>query len=432
MIPGKEIGRLFLGPKLHRESVTDSPAMYVVRVGGTMDGLNTRGPIGYRVFDQVFEPNIEVSITNAGETIVRNPWLKIDGRGGWQTVQDMVSQATSGLKTDAEKTRALFEFERKHRFHASTYDRELRDVVKALNCYGYTLCFDDSKCLAQLWRAAGLKTRRGWPYGHSDEHCIYLLRDNKTIAGEADIVRDHDLIKRMHTYGPLFGDKRNVDEGSAALFYYEGPRRGDWAEKCRHRMHFELRPGEKIVWRWSNRKRYHGLEDIGKWRKSWTKICNGYFEYAPDLSKPAHRKHLLLANLRASSGQPPLWRALDATKPGIVEIPVRSAWPIVGGWVEVKADALPGVLRIEIAKNGADPFTTVWTNGEAVQSNRPVRIDLDDQFPPTKCIPLIAPTRICDPSRYAARYRWRGWRCRPWPAARTTSCTPTTAQRETC
>ena len=66
----------------HRATVTSSPFTYTVTVGGTMDGLNTRGPIGYQVFHQKFEPNIELILENVGDTIVRNPWIKIDGRGG--------------------------------------------------------------------------------------------------------------------------------------------------------------------------------------------------------------------------------------------------------------------------------------------------------------------------------------------------------------
>ena len=200
----------------------------------------------------------------------------------------MVAEFAAGLKTDAEKARAAYEFQRKHRFHCSTYDAEVRDVVKALNCYGYTLCFDDSKCLAQLWQAAGLKTRRGWPYGHSvtevfyddawhmldgDEHCIFLLRDNKTIASEEQFVRDPDLIKRTHSYGPLQRDNRMTDEGGAGLFYYDGPRGGDWREKSTHTMDFDLRPGEKIAWRWEYAGRYHGFEDIGMWaRRQYTDL----------------------------------------------------------------------------------------------------------------------------------------------------------------
>jgi hypothetical protein len=373
------------GARVHREQVTRSPDQYAVRVGGRADGINTRGPVGYRVFDQAFEPNVEVSITNTGVTVVKNPRLRIDGRGGWRDIGEMVAELATGLKTDEEKARAAYEFQRKHRFHCSTYDAEVRDVVKALNCYGYTLCFDDSKCLAQLWQAMGLKTRRGWPYGHSvtevfyddawhmldgDEHCIYLLRDNKTIASEEQFVRDPDLIKRTHSYGPLQRDNRMTDEGGAGLFYYDGPRGGTWREKSTHAMDFDLRPGEKIAWRWEYTGRYHGFEDIGMWANASTRICNGYLEFAPDLNTE-QKKGILFAELPIENGAKQL-----------VTIPVKSAWPIVGGWLEVTCSE-PAVLKqVMILKNRNQEAVIVWEGNKDVGDGQPIRVDLNGQFPP--------------------------------------------------
>ncbi len=375
------------GLKVHRQQVSDSPRQYVLRMGGTVDGLNTRGPVGYRVFDQTFEPNVEVSITNTGTDVVKNPRLRIDGRGGWRNIQEMVAELAAGLKTDAEKARAAFEFERKHRFHCSSYDAEVRDAVKALNGYGYTLCFDDSKCLAQLWQAMGLQTRRGWPYGHSvtevlyddawhmmdgDEHCIYLLRDNRAIAGEEQFVQDPDLVKRTHSYGPLQRDSRMTDEGGAGLFYYDGPRDGSWPETSSHTMDFDLRPSEKIAWRWEYTGRYHGFEDIGMWPGANTRICNGYLEYAPNMDDPDHKKRLVLAELPIENGAKQL-----------VTVPVKSAWPIVGGWLEVKANK-PAVLKqVMILKNRGQEAVSIWQGQENVGDGEPIRVDLDSQFPPS-------------------------------------------------
>ena len=372
--------------KTHTQQVTQSPAVYTVHMGGTMDGLNTRGPVGYRVFDQVFEPNVEVGITNTGDSVVHNPRLRIDGRGGWRNIQEMVAELAAGLKTDADKARAAYEFERNHRFHCSTYDAEVRDVVKALNCYGYTLCFDDSKCLAQLWREMGLQTRRGWPYGHSvtevlydgawhmldgDEHCIFLLRDNRTIASEEQFVRDPDLIKRTHSYGPLQRDNRMTDEGGAGLFSYDGPRGGTWRETCSHTMDFDLRPGEKIAWRWEYAGRYHGFEDIDKWARAATRICNGYLEYAPDLKDPRQQRGIIYADLPAENGIRQ-----------VVTIPVRSAWPIVGGWIEVATNAPAELQEVRILKSDGQEPQSVWTGQSVAAAGRPVRIDLDSRFPP--------------------------------------------------
>jgi hypothetical protein len=87
--------------------------------------------------------------------------------------------------------------------------------VKIFNVYGHNTCGNDSISLAGLWRKAGLKAAPCRAVGHcisqvfydgrwhlhdGDMHSIYLLRDNETVAGEQDVMRDHDLIKRTHTH----------------------------------------------------------------------------------------------------------------------------------------------------------------------------------------------------------------------------------------
>jgi hypothetical protein len=110
--------------------------------------------------------------------------------------------------------------------------------VKVFNVYGYNTCGNDSICLASLWRAAGLKVAParalghcisqvfyddGWHFYDGDMHSVYLLRDNATVAGEQDLVRDHDLIKRTHTKGILMPDTWWDGQGMCAMYFYEGP-----------------------------------------------------------------------------------------------------------------------------------------------------------------------------------------------------------------
>jgi hypothetical protein len=121
-----------------------------------------------------------------------------------------------GYTSDADRARAIWEFLRRQRFPRLHLGRECNDVLKVLNVYGYTLCGNEAHLINDLWKAAGLTPRRGYPVGHvvsevfydgdyhlldSDEHVICLERDNKTIASCTEVVRDHDLIKRTHTYG---------------------------------------------------------------------------------------------------------------------------------------------------------------------------------------------------------------------------------------
>ena len=144
--------------------------------------------------------------------------------------------------TDREKARALWWQEVQHRFHLEGDNNELRDPVKVFNVYGYNTCGNDSICLAGLWRKAGLQVAParlvghcvsqvfydgGWHLMDGDMHSIYLLRDNETVAGEQDLVRDHDLIRRTHTQGILQPDRRAGDEWESSIYVFEGKVTGD-------------------------------------------------------------------------------------------------------------------------------------------------------------------------------------------------------------
>ncbi|MDP6041347.1 MAG: hypothetical protein QGG64_22560, partial [Candidatus Latescibacteria bacterium] len=287
----------------HTEQVTTSEHVYSIGMNGTMDGENTRSPVGYQVYDQAFEPNLFVRMENVGDRSVVNPWLIANGKD-WRTVASIVAGVVNEEMSESEKALALWTFQRHHRFHASPYDRDNGNVVKMLNVYGYTLCGDDSYALADLWREAGLRVRAGHPIGHSttevfydgmwhlldgDEHVICLMRDNQTIAGEEEIVADHDVMKRTHVYGILKGDDRQTDEFSAALFPFEGEREEKKGIYPPHEMKLTLRPGEALEWRWDGQGKFHGRENMGSWRNAWTRICNGVLHYKPGVKSRGWR-----------------------------------------------------------------------------------------------------------------------------------------------
>ncbi len=257
------------------ETIDSSKYSFSVDMGGKIDGPMTRDPIGYWAYDQYWEPNIKVTLANVGDTPVINPWIQRVGTPDTRNLQSIVDSIVKPGMSDKEKARRIWEFEINNRFHATTQDDEVADVVKRVNIYGYTLCYDESKDISDMWRAAGLKVRKGFPTGHSlaevyydggwheldsDESIISLLRDNETIASESQIVADHDLMKRTHTYGVLAPDNRLDDEGGAALIYWEGPRSGEQPSLTKHNMDFTLRPGESITWAWNPAGRYHASQ----------------------------------------------------------------------------------------------------------------------------------------------------------------------------
>ena len=166
------------------------------------------------------------------------------------------------------------------------------------NVYGHNTCGNDSICLAGLWKTAGLKVAPARLVGHcvtqvfydgawhlfdGDMHSLYLLRDNETIAGEQDLVRDHDLIKRTHTQGILRPQGRAGDEWESSIYVFEGEVTGDRNADRDSAMNMTLRPGEALVWRWGHTEpvKYFGSPE----HKFVERICNGLWEYRPDFTQ---------------------------------------------------------------------------------------------------------------------------------------------------
>ncbi len=354
------------------ESVERSPHDYEIQFRGSVDGVMTRMPVGYGAFVQGWQPNRSVLIENVGQTDVRNPWITVNGKRSWRTVADVVAEATRGYTAPADRARAIWEFRRRSRFHACTWDGECSDMLKALNVYGYTLCGDEACVINDLWKAAGLATRRGYPVGHcvtevfydgayhlldSDEHVICLKRDNRTIASEEDVVRDHDLMKRTHTYSILSGEDRQTDEFSASLYGHEGKREGDHGLNARHSMDFVLRPGESIEYRWDHcgkqytagvipQKGQRLADGLGDLRSGWgdtayDNLRNGKLRYAPDLASPAGARGMEALDGAAIDRQSKI-KPADPQKPASLTWRFASPYVFVGGTASAKVQAGPG------------------------------------------------------------------------------------------
>jgi hypothetical protein len=157
-----------------------------------------------------------------------------------------------------------------------------------------------------------------------------------TIAGEQDLVRDHDLLKRTHTHGILDRDSRRDAEWSAALFVYEGDAGGDRNSARNTTMDLVLRPNEALVWRWGHLVplKYHGLTDITVWgRRAAERICNGLWEYRPDFTGESWRRGVeRVENVRVKDGA----LVPDVGKTGVLIWKMRSPYVFVGGKLAVK------------------------------------------------------------------------------------------------
>jgi len=364
-------------PKRHVEPVSAGRHAYTVQHGGTMDGTNCRSPIGVGMMDgpaikQTWESNRAVRLENVGATDVVNPWLS-NGRNSFRSIDEIVSSAVTAGMTDREKAFALYFQEIRHRYHWAGDNNELGDPVKVFNIYGHNTCGNDSICLAGLWKRAGLKVTPARVVGHcvtqcffddrwnlfdGDMHSMYLLRDNRTVASEQDLVRDHDLIKRSHTQGILNPDKRANDEWEASIFVFEGKPEGDRNSATGTNMNMVLRPGEAITWQWGHADplKFHGdnkprYPDL---------ICNGLWEYRPDFASDIWKKGAAaVENIQANRGE---LTAADG-KAGAITWIVRSPYVLVGG-------------RLEVEGSGAK-FAISWDGKSWTEAGQ----DLDPFFP---------------------------------------------------
>jgi hypothetical protein len=344
--------------KRHIEEISAGKHGYRVVQAGTMDGRNCRSPQGvWTPLEQTWESNRSVRMENIGDSDIVNPWLD-NGRNDFRNVAAIVARAIEPGMSDKEKAIALWWQQIQYRFHYQGDNKELASPVKVLNVYGHNTCGNDSICLAGLWKSAGLKVAParlighcvtqvfydgGWHLFDGDMHSLCLLRDNETIAGEQDLVRDHDLIKRTHTQGILRPQGRAGDEHHASIYVFEGDVAGDRNAERNSSMNMTLRPGEALVWRWGHTEpaKHFGSAE----HKFVDRICNGLWEYRPDFSRTVWRKgaESIDAVVSASDGL----RAEDG-KQGEIVWAIRSPYVIVGGKLESEGDG----AKFEISWDG--------------------------------------------------------------------------------
>ena len=412
--------------KQHVQEITEGPAEYVVDQGGTMDGRNCRSPQGvWQPFQQTWESNRSVRMENVGDADVVNPWLS-NGRNDFRNLDQIVARAIEPGMTDKEKAMALWWQEIQHRFHLEGDNDELGDPVKVFNVYGYNTCGNDSICLAGQWRKAGLKVAPARLVGHcvtqvfyddawhlmdGDMHSIYLLRDNETVAGEQDLVRDHDLIRRTHTQGLLQSETRAGTSGNPPSMCSRG-RSPATATQPSTAMNMTLRPDEALVWRWGHRPGQVSRSpaaQVPRTALQWTVGIPARL-HQPRRGEGSHA-------LSSRSGRDRMGSAAEEGKPGVVVWTMRSPYVFVGG-------------RLEVEGTGAK-FALSWDG----QSWHEVDRNLDGLFPPEGPGSLRVLPQVRALGRRAAPHgsgssttsRWPRSLFPAWGSARTRSSTPTIA-----
>ena len=237
-------------PKRHVQEVSVGRAEYRIVQGGTMDGRNCRSPQGvWTPFEQSWESNRAVRMENVGESDVINPWLS-NGFNDVRSIPQIVAQAIEpGHDQERTGNGDLVAANPASLSLLTATTPNCTIPSRSSTSTGTTPAENDSICLAGLWHHAGFKVAPARPVGHcvtqvyydngwhlfdGDMHSMYLLRDNETIAGEQDLVRDHDLIRRTHTQGILRPIGEMGDQWESSIYVFEGETSGDRNAARRH------------------------------------------------------------------------------------------------------------------------------------------------------------------------------------------------------
>ena len=349
-----------VGPLTKRrvEAVTSSRHAYEIAMGGTLDGHNTLTwqPVHGRNTMQRpgFEPNVELAIENVGRTAVRDPWVVVNGKPDWFSLDRVLASIVRPGMSDKEKAFAIYELYRGHFYHYNAPEGYLlngalhspmADPVMALNCHENSGCSLMAIGMATLWQAAGLKARvwnfatthwvsevlydRAYHMLDADMDVFYVKSDNRTVASVQDCIDDRWLIKRTHCYGD-FAKPDVKDDVRHGNWYLDQNTGTPYVARKGHTMGMTLRPGETIVRRWDNVGKFH---DNGRHVARRPKFANGRLVYRPGLGAPTAAEFVDEAvNVR----WPGKGNALTPQQPGALAslvYEVRSPWVIVGARV---------------------------------------------------------------------------------------------------
>jgi hypothetical protein len=363
--------------KSHVQDVTTATFTYNVTQGGTLDGkMCTTLPGVWEPYQQTWESNRSVRMENVGAVNVINPWLTI-GPIDFFSQQTIANSVIKGLSTDREKALAIFYFYITHRFHKGNGDNGSQgDVSQAINAFGFNTCGNSTLCIADLLDKAGL---RDCIFSHCPGHCvpqaffdgkyhtldgdmatIMLLRDNHTLACETDLIRDHDLIKRVHQYGimsPMNSVKNNEDY--AQYYTFEGQTTQRLKGWNWWTMGMVLRPHEAIEWRWGHETpvKYHG-DMRGYPPMVPDTIYNGVWEYAPDFKNDSQwRAGATVTNISNKEG---VLTAADGGT-GTIVWAMKVPYQFIGGTLAAAGDGCAFEIGFTSPKDWKPAFTPLAT-----------------------------------------------------------------------
>lgn len=293
----------------------------IVAMTGLLDASNT-----FTYPNSIaFQHMKRVSISNKGNSTVKNPRLIINNKRNWFDINSIREECFAGISTPKDKALAVWKFMRDNRLHyfEPDYGREIDDPVKLLGVYGYGMCYNTSFATASLASGFDYTGQIYMEYSPRNRHSVkdikfdstfflldsdvevfYLRSDNNNLASYEEIANDHYLIKRTHHYGKGYHYNSLNSFLSDAIYAPTPPLRYAGLYPSYHTLDFTLRPGEKIEYSWDPAKYYHHYVSWATHNAPPEAIGNGRFIFTPDFVKGSIDDLLYKhANISVSQGE---------------------------------------------------------------------------------------------------------------------------------
>ncbi len=317
-----------------------------------------------------------IILRNAGDEIVSDPRLIVNGRGDWFDLDSMLEEILEPGLSDRDKAFAIWEFLVASRRHDDpTHNQaEMHDPVRLLNVYGYGFCDDAANSFMTLARQAGLEARIWHLGGHvvseawydddwhmfdADGEVVYLGGDEETIASVNRLAGNPRLIRRKPSPNPLYWDTEHLVD----LYTSRGDNRvARWySGRSRHAMSFDLRPGESILRSRSN----WGLYVDSRYQTEPQVYGNGRFTFEPVLRDDVFHQgavEVTGVNLESEQGEPRLVFAPDIDEEARLTYHFISPYPLLAGRVRIVGEPRgAGALALELARDG-ERWHRAWSS----------------------------------------------------------------------
>jgi hypothetical protein len=309
-----------------------------------------------------------VKLENLGQRVIHDAKLHVAGRD-WSTIDTMLAAIVTADMTPERKARAIWQFARQSRYHwypPDAHNPESADPIKHFNSYGYGLCSDTSAAMAALFSRAGFQVRLwnpGNPPAHvvpevfydgrwhmfdADRDGLYLLRDNRTVAGVEDLIHDPGLVTRA---GAAHED--------LVTLYAQTPlsAKTTWVDSPTIDLGVSLRPDEDITLYWTPRSNArHAPEHPAPPIYGNGELVSHVDAWAPDPARwLSEYRHVDVGQFGGATW----FLGTHPVEEGTLAYTVDSLHPIVGGSLstEVLVPAADDVVEIYTSRGIGLAFT---------------------------------------------------------------------------